>query len=1150
MAASTLRADELRSGRARLVGFDDQAWPVNCAAVILAAFIAGLVIGWGNFRDPRLHANGWVQLGAVGTLLALLLSAGSWLQGKMQRRLQLAVLISLLIHLTALASLQFNPLFVSFALEMPIRAYVPAADETLIAPDYYPDQIEEPDKAQGFEAPVETGVSDETAAAATVATQGAPSLVPAVALGSGPLQSPALPDVQPALSELARAESSAARQLEQFAHELTARQQTNPPELPHTEVDQPELARPGAAPRSDQVQPKVPVAPRPLESPKMAAPSEDRPPVGQGLAAMTAALQLPATIARRSAGSQTRAEGPDPTASQPSTLVKSDRGAAIPSTAMPLENEADLTPVAAGGSAGSRIPDTSSVAVQRSDATRAPVRGNTAAGGTAEFGIGSGLIVARNGIPRGRGADRPSVTPNSDDARVARASSVAAAASAAATGILPLPEMPARQGSASAKSEAFRPSGGSLVQRPRVGNPQGLASLPPTALAPDAGPLAGSMGLGRPRNLAAPVGITEPGPVGRQAEIPAGSVATGSLRPTGRAALGSALTADAGAEIPSAAKAAPAMGGLPAAAEPSPQAGARPAQSSLAGLPGAEQTATRAGATASFYDRGAPLPMAVGQRAAASQPRDGGLGIAPNTSATMVRSDGGSELPSAAVPLENAATAGAGGIGVMPGAQAGTLPAGPTATVQQSAGSGIAVAHVTVSPGMAQFGAGSARSTVLPGPVPDGGPGVPSLGGPPAAGVVGPARRPRADEEAVQLASAASFGGQPLIGRSNVGPTVEGTVSEPTQFFQRRAEARRRGRGPLDAENGYTERAVEVGLDFFSKIQFADGHWSLDQLPNGTAPAGAALGEMKSDTAATGLVLLSYLGAGYTHLDDKHRELIRRGIDWLVKHQKPDGDLFVGGANFTWLYSHGIAAMALCEAYGMTQDPELREPARKAVDFILKSQDPRHGGWRYEPGKESDTSVTGWQLMTLKSAQMAGLEVPNEALRKVGMWLDFADPQPGSGRYVYNPFNRDTPEQREGRLPSRAMTAEAMLIRMYLGRKRDDPGLIRGAEYLKANLPEVGTLEQPQRDCYYWYYATAAMFQMHGNYWLTWNNRLRPLMEASQVHEGAFAGTWNPDAPVPDRWGRHGGRIYVTAMHLLMLEVYYRHLPLFQELSK
>lgn len=384
------------------------------------------------------------------------------------------------------------------------------------------------------------------------------------------------------------------------------------------------------------------------------------------------------------------------------------------------------------------------------------------------------------------------------------------------------------------------------------------------------------------------------------------------------------------------------------------------------------------------------------------------------------------------------------------------------------------------------------------------------------------------------------------------GADIDGAVSEPTEAYQHRTPGKR-GEGMKNAGGGEgTEAAVERGLDFLARMQFSDGHWSLDRLPPGVTMDDPSLGTMQSNTAATGLALLTYLGGGYTHLDQKHRDVVRRGVDWLARHQKADGDLFAGGSEYTWFYSHGIAAMALCEAFGMTQDPELREPAAKAVAFIVKTQHPTQGGWRYDvrpdtgQATDTDTSVTGWQLMALKSAQMAGLKTPESAFRKVGLWLDQAQSADNDGRYVYNPNAADTDEQRHGRAPSEAMTAEAMLMRMYLGQKRQDPRLIAGAEYLKTHLPDLGTAGQPTRDCYYWYYATQAMFQMQGDYWTAWNGRIQPLLQESQELSGEATGSWHPRLPVRDRWGEAGGRIYVTALHLLMLEVYYRHLPLFR----
>ena len=380
-----------------------------------------------------------------------------------------------------------------------------------------------------------------------------------------------------------------------------------------------------------------------------------------------------------------------------------------------------------------------------------------------------------------------------------------------------------------------------------------------------------------------------------------------------------------------------------------------------------------------------------------------------------------------------------------------------------------------------------------------------------------PGRFARPQGTAVSMLSPRSLSepGGGGLARHSGGPAIDGTVSEATEGYRNRAGGNRR-KGLKTGGGEGTEIAVERGLDFFARLQFPDGHWSLHELPPGVKLDNAALGQMQSDTAATGLVLLTYLGGGYTHLDDKHRTVVRKGVDWLIRRQKPNGDLFNGGTKYAWFYSHGIAAIALCEAYGMTQDPELREPARKAIDFIVKSQNPTRGGWRYDVdadtgrASETDTSVTGWQLMALKSAQMAGLEVPAETFRKIDAWLGYAAAPDVAGRYVYNPFARPTPEQQQGREPSLAMTAEALLMRMYLGHKRQDPQLIECAEYLKANLPDIGTSERPLRDCYYWYYATQAMFQMQGRYWTAWNERLRPLLQRSQVPSGQLAGSWHP----------------------------------------
>ena len=419
----------------------------------------------------------------------------------------------------------------------------------------------------------------------------------------------------------------------------------------------------------------------------------------------------------------------------------------------------------------------------------------------------------------------------------------------------------------------------------------------------------------------------------------------------------------------------------------------------------------------------------------------------------------------------------------------------------------------------------------------------------PLGGAVGRGGRSDAQLDQVLAGSGTGVGG----GRVDLPVVVSGRVHEPMESFRRGAV--HGGLGIGDSTAGQlTEPAIENGLEYLSHTQFGDGHWSLHEPPPGAADE-ASLGSLHADTAATGLALLSYLAPGYTHEDEKYRDVVRRGVEWLVKHQQPDGDLSYHGTDPAYdpkndptrYYSHGIATIALCEAYGMTQDRELRAAAQKAVDFIVTSQDPLRGGWRYEPQAGSDTSVTGWQLIALKSAQMAGLDVPEETLRKVDHWLDLAE-VPNRGTYVYNPWNTDR-ENPQGRAPNATMTAQAMIMRLYLGRGRDNAALAQGADYLLAHMPDAASPDSGQ-DCYFWYYATQAMYHMQGDFWKAWDARVTPLLRAQQVDRGPLKGSWSPSEPVPDRWRSHGGRHYVTTMHILTLEFRYWHLPLFRELRK
>lgn len=133
-----------------------------------------------------------------------------------------------------------------------------------------------------------------------------------------------------------------------------------------------------------------------------------------------------------------------------------------------------------------------------------------------------------------------------------------------------------------------------------------------------------------------------------------------------------------------------------------------------------------------------------------------------------------------------------------------------------------------------------------------------------------------------------------------------------------------------------------------------------------------------------------------------------------------------------------------------------------------------------------------------------------------------------------------------GRIPTPVMTSVGLLMRFYLGWRRTTGDMVRGSDWLLERLPSVGTAEAPQRDTYYWYYASQVMFHMGGERWKRWYGVLYPLLLDSQELSGDFAGSWDPAGPVPDAWGPYAGRLYVTTLNLLSLEVTYRHLPLYE----
>ena len=270
------------------------------------------------------------------------------------------------------------------------------------------------------------------------------------------------------------------------------------------------------------------------------------------------------------------------------------------------------------------------------------------------------------------------------------------------------------------------------------------------------------------------------------------------------------------------------------------------------------------------------------------------------------------------------------------------------------------------------------------------------------------------------------------------------------------------------------------------------------------------------------MALLPFLGAGQTHKEGKYKQTVESGLLFLIGKMQVKyggGDLSDAGGQ---MYSHGLASIALCEAYAMTNDPGLLQPAQMALNYIVYAQDPVGGGWRYQPKQPGDTSVVGWQLMACKSGHMAYLKVPRNTILGVTKFLDFVQADNGA-KYGYT-----------GPGAGPATTAVGLLCRMYLGWKHDKPALKAGVEYLH----QMG----PSDNMYYNYYATQVMRHYGGEFWEQWNNRMRDPLVKAQDEKGHAKGSWYF---TKDPWAMKGGRLYCTSMATMILEVYYRHLPIY-----
>ena len=242
-------------------------------------------------------------------------------------------------------------------------------------------------------------------------------------------------------------------------------------------------------------------------------------------------------------------------------------------------------------------------------------------------------------------------------------------------------------------------------------------------------------------------------------------------------------------------------------------------------------------------------------------------------------------------------------------------------------------------------------------------------------------------------------------------------------------------------------------------------------------------------------------------------------------------------------YPGAIATLSLAEAAGMANIPDTKAAAQKAIDYCTEKHQCGEGsdknGWRYAAKQEGDLSVSGWFIMALKSAKVAGLHVNPAAFDGAIKFLDACETKEAGAAAAsgYGPAS-SYKYQPAGHAGHR-VSAIGCLARQFLGWKKED---LQSSVELFVNtggVPNWGGNGESV-DLYYWYYGTLCVFQQGGDLWKKWNDAMKTALVTNQCKQGDDAGSWNPVGQFAPEWGRVGE----TALGCLCLEVYYRYLQL------
>jgi hypothetical protein len=327
---------------------------------------------------------------------------------------------------------------------------------------------------------------------------------------------------------------------------------------------------------------------------------------------------------------------------------------------------------------------------------------------------------------------------------------------------------------------------------------------------------------------------------------------------------------------------------------------------------------------------------------------------------------------------------------------------------------------------------------------------------------------------------------------------------------------------PVSAQNNAAQdeitpelnEAVTHGLKFLASQQNPDGSFGE--------------GRYGRNVAVTALACLAFMADGNVPGRGEHGGVVARGLEYVLANCTESG-LIAGDASNGPMYGHGFATLFLGEVYGMTVGggdtplaARVHEALVKAVQLIEKTQN-EQGGWRYNPVPyDADISVTICQIMGLRSARNAGLDVAKETIDRAVDYVRRCQNPDGGFKYQLESGASGWPRSAAG------------VASLYYAGIYQDEAITRGLEYLKREALPGATAAARAHYFYGHYYAVQAMYLAGGADWAAWWPAIRRELLDAQLADGSWE-------------DRSVGNSYGTAMALIILQMPKRYLPIFQK---